>query len=66
VVVVVATPMQLENGSPKLLTLWVVKMAIDCPHTQECMGNSTKQYVGLASANSVMLRPQLSPFASVL
>jgi hypothetical protein len=63
---VVARPMQLGSGSPKLLTLWVVKMAIDCPHTQECTRNSTKQYVGLASADSAMLRPQLSPFASIL
>jgi hypothetical protein len=64
--VVVARPMQLGSDSPKLLTLWVVKMVVDCPHTQECTGNSTKQYVGLASADSTMLRPQLSPFASVL
>ena len=62
---VVARPKQLGNGSPKLLTLWVVKMAID-PHTQDCTGNNTKQYVGLASVDSTMLRPQLSPFASVL
>jgi hypothetical protein len=41
-------------------------MAIDCSHTQECMGNSTKQYLGLASADFFVLRPQLSPFASVL
>jgi hypothetical protein len=58
--------MQLGSGSSKLLTLWVVKMAVDRPHTQKYMGSSTKQYVGLASADSVMLRPQLSPFASVL
>jgi hypothetical protein len=65
-VVVVARHMQLGIGSPKQLTLWVVKMAVDCPHTQECTGNSTKHYVGLASADSAVLRPQLSPFASVL
>jgi hypothetical protein len=41
-------------------------MAVDCPHTLECMENNTKQYVGLASADSAMLRPQLSHFASVL
>jgi hypothetical protein len=41
-------------------------MAIDCPHTLECMGNNTKRYVGLASVDSVVLRPQLSPFAFVL
>jgi hypothetical protein len=58
--------MQLGSGSSKLLTLWVVKMAVDRPHTQKYTGSSTKQYVGLASADSVMLRPQLSPFASVL
>jgi hypothetical protein len=56
-VVVVARPMQLESGSLKLLTMWVVKMAVDFPHTQECTRNSTKQYVGLASANYVVLRP---------
>jgi hypothetical protein len=64
--VVVERPMQLGSGSPKLLAPWVVKMVVDCPHTQECMRNTTKQYVGLASADSVVLRPQLSPFASVL
>jgi hypothetical protein len=63
---VVARPMQLGSGSPKLLTLWVVKMVVDCPHTQECTGNSMKQYVALASTNSAVLRPQLSSFASVL
>jgi hypothetical protein len=63
--VVVARPMQLGSGSSKLLTMWVVKMVVDCSHTQECMGSSTKQYVGLASADSVVLRPQQSPFASV-
>jgi hypothetical protein len=55
--VVVVGPMQLGSGSPKLLTLWVVKMVVDCPHTQECMRNSTKQYVGLALTDSTMLRP---------
>jgi hypothetical protein len=58
--------MQLGSDSPKLLTLWVVKMAVDCPHTQECMGSSTKQYAGLALADSVMLWPQLFSFASIL
>jgi hypothetical protein len=52
VVVVVARPMQLGSGLPKLLILWVV----DCPHTQECMENSTKRYVGPASADSIVLR----------
>jgi hypothetical protein len=41
-------------------------MVVDCPHTLECMGNNTKQYVRLTSADSAVLRPQLSPFASVL
>jgi hypothetical protein len=41
-------------------------MAVGCPHTLECMGNNTKQYVELASVDSVVLRPQLSPPASVL
>jgi hypothetical protein len=41
-------------------------MVVDCIHTLECMGNNTKQYVGLASADSDVLQPQLSPFASVL
>jgi hypothetical protein len=53
--VVVARPMQLESGSPKLLKLWVVKMVVDCPHTQECTENNTKQYVGLASADSAVI-----------
>jgi hypothetical protein len=41
-------------------------MVVDCPHTLECIGNNMKQYVGLASADSDVLRPQLSSFASVL
>ena len=53
VVVVVVGPMQLGSGLPKLLILWVV----DCPHTQECMGNSTKQYAGPALADFAVLRP---------
>ena len=40
VVAVVAGPMQLGSGLLKLLIPWVV----DCPHTQECTRNSTKQY----------------------
>jgi hypothetical protein len=64
-VVVVVGSMQLGSGLPKLLILWVVKMVVDCPHTQECTGNSTKQYAGLALANSAMLRPQLFTFASI-
>jgi hypothetical protein len=38
VVAVVAGPMQLGSGLPKQLILWVV----GCPHTRECVGNSTK------------------------
>jgi hypothetical protein len=55
--------MRLGSGSSKLLTLSV---AVDFPHTQECMGSSTKQYVKLASTDSTVLRVHLSPFASVL
>jgi hypothetical protein len=60
-VVVVVGPMQPRSGLLKLLILWVV----DCSHTQECTGNSTKQYAGPALADSAMLRPQLFPFASL-
>jgi hypothetical protein len=49
---VVVEPMQLESDSLKQLMLW----AVDCPHTQECMKNSTKQYAGLASADSAVLQ----------
>jgi hypothetical protein len=64
--VVVVRPKQLESGLLKLLKLWDVKMAVDCPHTLEHMGNNMKQYAGLVLADFVVLRPQLSPFASVL
>jgi hypothetical protein len=64
--VVVAMPKQLESGLLKLLKLWDVKMAADYQHTLECIGNNTKQYAGLVSADFVVLRPQLSPFASIL
>ena len=47
----VAEPMQLESDSPKQLMMW----AVDCPHTQECVENSTKQYAGLASVGSAVL-----------
>jgi hypothetical protein len=60
-VVVVAGPTQLGSGLSKLLILWVV----DCPCNQKCMRNSTKQYVGPASTDSVVLRHQLFAFASV-
>jgi hypothetical protein len=60
VVVVVAGPMHLVSGLPKQLMMWVV----GCSHTRGSMGNSMKQYVGPASAESVVLRLQLFPFAS--
>ena len=63
---VVARPKQLESGLLKLLKLWDVKMATDCPYTLECMGNNTKQYARLVLVDFAVLRPQLSPFASVL
>jgi hypothetical protein len=58
---VVAGPMQLGSGLPKQLILWVV----GCPHTQDCMRNSTKQYAGPALSDFVVFRPQLFPFAFV-
>jgi hypothetical protein len=61
VVVEVVGPMQLGSGLLMLLILWVV----DCPYTQECMGNSTKRYAGPASVDSDVLRLQLFPFAYV-
>jgi hypothetical protein len=57
---VVAEPMQLESDLPKQLMLWVA----GCPHTRECMENSTKQYVGPSSADSIVLRLHLFLFAS--
>jgi hypothetical protein len=62
VVVVIADPMQLESDLPKELMMW----AVGCPHTQECMENSTKQCEGPASADSTTLRLQLFLFASGL
>jgi hypothetical protein len=59
---VVAGPMQFENNLSKQLMLWVA----GCPHTPECTENSTKQYAGPASADSVVLRLQLFLFASRL
>jgi hypothetical protein len=53
-------PVQLVSDLPKQLILWVV----GCPHTRGCMGNNTKQYAGPASADYVVLRLQLFPFAS--
>jgi hypothetical protein len=57
---VVARPMKLESGLLKQLMLW----AVGCPHTRECMGNSTKRYAGPVSADSALLRLQLSLSAS--
>jgi hypothetical protein len=59
VVVVVTEPMQLENDLPKQLMSWVA----GCPHTQGYMANSMRRYARPASADSVMLRLQLSPSA---
>jgi hypothetical protein len=58
-VVVVTKSKQLENDSPKQLTPWVA----GCPHIQGYMANSMKKYARPASANSVALRLQRSPFA---
>jgi hypothetical protein len=43
----VAGSMLLESDLSKQLMLW----AADCPHTRECMENSTKQYAGPASVS---------------
>jgi hypothetical protein len=59
VMVVVTEPMQLENDLPKQMMSWVV----GCPHTQGYLANSMKQYARPASADSVVLRLQLSHFA---
>jgi hypothetical protein len=48
--------MLLECDLSKQPMLW----AADYPHTRECMENSTKQYAGPASANSVLLQLKLS------
>jgi hypothetical protein len=49
---VVVGSMQLESDLPKQLMLW----AVGCPHTRECMENSTKQYARPTLANSALLR----------
>ena len=59
VVVAIEGSMQLVSGLPKQLMLWTAS----CPHTRECMENSTKQYAGPASADCVVLRLQLFLFA---
>jgi hypothetical protein len=48
-----------EVGLPKQQ-----KLQGDYLHTLECKANGTKQYAGLAMANSVVLQLLLSPFAS--
>jgi hypothetical protein len=58
-VVVVTKPMQLENDLLKQLMSWVT----GCPHTQGYMANSMRQYARPASADSIVLRLQLSPSA---
>jgi hypothetical protein len=45
-------PMQLESDLPKQLILWIA----GCPHTRECMEDSTKQYAAPASADSALLQ----------
>jgi hypothetical protein len=40
------------------------KLQVGCPHILVCRENSTKQYVGLASADSVELLLRQSLFAS--
>jgi hypothetical protein len=57
---VVREPMQLETDLLKQLMLW----AAGCPHTRQCMENSTKQCAGPASADSTVLWLQLFLFAS--
>jgi hypothetical protein len=59
VVVVVTEPKLLENDLPKQLMLWVA----GCLHTQGCMANNMRQYARPASADSIVLWLQLSPFA---
>jgi hypothetical protein len=47
------------NGLPKQQ-----KLQVDCPHILVCRESGTKQYVGLASADSTELLLQQSLFAS--
>jgi hypothetical protein len=56
---VVAESMQFESDLPKQMKLW----AAGFPQIQECMENSTKQCVGPASPDSVVLQLQLFLFA---
>jgi hypothetical protein len=59
VVVEVAGAMLLGSDLSKQSMLWVA----GCPHTRECMENSTKQYAGPASADYALLQLRLSLFA---
>ena len=59
VVAVEARARKLVNGLPKQQ-----KLQVDCPHILVCKENGTKQYVGLASADSVELLLRQSLFAS--
>jgi hypothetical protein len=47
------------NGLPKQQ-----KRHVGCPHTLVCKESDTKQYVGVASADSAKLLLRQSPFAS--
>jgi hypothetical protein len=60
--VVVIEPRRLGSDLLKLLKSY----AVDCLHILGCMEGSTKQYGGLASADSAAPRLQQFPFASVL
>jgi hypothetical protein len=57
VVVVVTEPNQLENDLLIQLVSWVA----GCLRTLGYMANSMRQYARPTSANSAVLRPQLSP-----
>jgi hypothetical protein len=54
-----ADAMKLVNGLPKQK-----KLSVGCPHILVCKESDTKQYVGLASADSTELLLWQSPFAS--
>jgi hypothetical protein len=58
-VAVGADPTKLVNGLPKQQ-----KLSVGCPHILVCKESDTKQYVGLASADSAELLLRQSPFAS--
>jgi hypothetical protein len=58
-VAVGADAMKLVNGLPKQK-----KLPVGCPHILVCKESDTKQYVGLASADSAERLLWQSPFAS--